>query len=582
VATRITLSQVSLALGHKTLFSELDASVNDGDRIGLVGHNGSGKSTLLKMLAGELAPDSGLRQSQKQLRIGVVEQFLPPALATATLIDAALDMLSFDERVSARYRAETALLAVGFHAGQFDIAVSQLSGGQQNLLLMARTQLMAPDVMLLDEPGNHMDISSLAILEQWLSSITVPWIMVSHDRYLLNNLCRNTWVLRDQKLYSFQLPFDAAREALVKLDEDAQKQRNQEEREITRIETSAKRLAIWGRTFDNEDLARKAKTMEKRAQKLKDNVTFVSRGSGLELALDTEKLSCKQALVLEEATISVPNTDRVLANVPFLRVNPGDRIGLLGINGSGKSTTIKRIMAALDDSDPTIRINPNVKLGYYDQQLSALNCEETRYDWLRRQVEGPDDRIRQTLLHAGIPYQDFDQPVSQLSGGEKARMQFALFRLQAPNFLILDEPTNHIDLEGREALIDALIETGITLIVTSHDRAFLDQCVTHWWLIEDETISITHDPEGFYRSVYKQEASKHSQTVEPSKNSASMDEGRTDLPDTEAAILEQIEVLEQRLSDDLKRKAKHQLPERHAGWRASIADLWTQLEKGGL
>jgi len=120
------------------------------------------------------------------------------------------------------------------------------------------------------------------------------------------------------------------------------------------------------------------------------------------------------------------------------------------------------------------------------------------------------------------------------------------------------------------------------LIVTSHDRAFLDQCVTHWWLIEDETISITHDPEGFYRSVYRQEASKHSQTVEPSKNSASMDEGRTDLPDTEAAILEQIEVLEQRLSDDLKRKAKHQLPERHAGWRASIADLWTQLEKGGL
>lgn len=579
MASRITLSQVSLALGHKTLFTELDASVNDGDRIGLVGHNGSGKSTLLRVLAGELTADSGQRQCQKQLRIGVVEQFLPPELNESTLLEAAINVLPFEERVSSRYMAETALLDAGFQAAQFEVPVKQLSGGQQNLLLMARTQLMAPDVMLLDEPGNHMDISSLAILEQWLSTISIPWIMVSHDRYLLNNLCRNTWVLRDQKLYSFQLPFDAARDALFKLDEDAQKQRNQEEREISRIETSAKRLAIWGRTFDNEDLARKAKTMEKRAQKLKENVTFVSRGSGLELALDTEKLNCKQALVLEHTLINIPHTDKVLAEVPFLRVNPGDRIGLLGVNGSGKSTTIKRIMAALDGSDPTIRINPNVQLGYYDQQLSALDTDETRYDWLRRQVDGPDDRVRQTLLHAGIPYQDFDQPVRQLSGGEKARMQFALFRLQAPNFLILDEPTNHIDLEGREALIEALIETGITLIVTSHDRAFLDQCVTHWWLIEDQQIALTHDPDAFYRSVYKQQTSKLAQTVAPSNNNASMDE---DQPDTEAAILEQIEVLEQRLSDDLKRKAKHQLTDRHAGWRASIADLWAQLEKGGL
>lgn len=368
MSTRITLSQVSLALGNRTLFTEIDASINDGDRIGLVGHNGSGKSTLLKMLAGQLPMDSGLRQCQRNLRIGLVEQFVPERLLAVTVLEAALDVFPHEEQLSSRYQAETALIAAGFSQDSFEFEVKKLSGGQQNLLLMVRTKLMDPDVMLLDEPGNHMDISSLAALESWLADTAIPWIMVSHDRYLLNHLCRNTWVLRDEKLYGFQLPFDAAREALGKLDVDAAKQRNQEEKEITRIETSAKRLAIWGRTYDNDDMSRKAKSMEKRAQKLKDNLTFVSSGSGLDLALDTERLVCKQALVFENAVVAVPNTQTILAEIPFLRVNPGDRIGLLGINGSGKSTTLQQVIKAFHGDDPNIRINPNVRVGYYDQQ----------------------------------------------------------------------------------------------------------------------------------------------------------------------------------------------------------------------
>lgn len=209
--------------------------------------------------------------------------------------------------------------------------------------------------------------------------------------------------------------------------------------------------------------------------------------------------------------------------------------------------------------------------------MSDLESQEGRFDWIRRQVEGPDDRIRQTLLHAGVPYQDFDQPVCQLSGGEKARMQFAVFRLQAPNFLILDEPTNHIDLEGREALIDALIETGITLIVTSHDRDFLNACVTQWWLIDQGKIAVTHDPEAFYRGVFQQATAAKSQRLDKPTQGIAPGMLPSDGQD-ETAWLMEIETLEELLEADLKRKPKHQLKDRHDLWRQQIAALWLKVE----
>lgn len=568
MTTLITLSQVSLTLGTKPLFSEISASIHSNNRIGLVGHNGSGKSTLLNLLSGSVEPDSGNRQSKRSLSVGFVEQFLPEHLHSVSLLEATMAVFPEEERLSLQYLAETQLQNLGFDPSQFNFKASRLSGGQQNLLLMVRARLQNPDVLVLDEPGNHMDIKSMALLENWLDTSSVPWIMVSHDRHLLNNQCRSTWVLRDQKLYCFDLPFEAAREALAKQDEDAQKQRSQEDKEIYRIEKSAKRLAIWGRTFDNEDLARKAKTMVKRAEKLKDERTFVSTGSGLQLSLDAEKLTGKQALVLEQADIYAPDSATLLAHTEFLRMNPGDRIGLLGINGSGKSTTINRIMQALTGENSQIRVNPNVRIGYYDQQLRNLESSESRFDWLRRQVEGLDDRIRQTLLHAGVAYADFDQPVNQLSGGEKARMQFALFRLQMPNFLILDEPTNHIDLEGREELIESLIDAGITLIVTIHDRQFLEDCVTDWWLIENNRIKLTHKPEDFYNGLLKTDEALP-------VNGSTENPG---VPSKETDVLLQIEKIEKLLTENLGRKPKNQLPLRQAEWREQIDALWATIE----
>ncbi len=570
----LSLSQVSLNAGTRTLFSALNLVLNAGDRVGLVGHNGSGKSSLLKIMAGSLEPENGGRQCRRNLTVALVDQFIPEALLDMTLLQAALVAIPEDRRPLEAYRAEAELQKLGFTQAQFPILVRSLSGGQQNLLLLARASLLEPDVLLLDEPGNHMDILSLTRLRRWLGQLDLPWVMVSHDRYLLNSLCTQTWILRDQRVYSFNLPFDAAREALRHEDEQAEARRTQEEKEVSRLEASAKRLAHWGHTFDNEDLSRKAKSIEKRVERLKSDLTFVTRGTGLALSLPEEGLTAKQVVALEDLSVCIPAGNDILVTAEFLAVKPGDRVALLGVNGVGKSTTLHQMISALDGQDDSIRWNPRTRLGYYDQQLSDLNQPTSRFDWLRDRVDGQDDAIRQTLLAAGVPYDRFDQPVNELSGGEKARMVFALFRLRQPNVLVLDEPTNHIDLEGREELIEALTQSDLTVLITSHDRSFLDQVATRWWWIDQGVLNEVTGPEAFYRQLEGGESTSKSDERSPFKT----EKGSSPEPTDEETILNRIDELEQLLMKDRARKEKHQKPALQEQWQRELDSLWQKVE----
>lgn len=564
----LSLSQVSLNVDTKPLFAELSLAINSGDRIGLVGHNGSGKSSLLALIAGAVEPDAGKRQCRRNLIIGRVEQFVPEELLSLTLRAAAEAALPAARRLEEAHRAEAELHRLGFTIEQLAQPVASLSGGQQNLLLMARASLADPDLLLLDEPGNHLDILSLTRLRLWLQNQSVPWVMVSHDRHLLNSLCRQTWFLRDQRIHAFNLPFDRARQALAEADEQARQRRAAEEKEVARLQASAKRLAHWGHTYDNEDLSRKAKSMEKRVERLQADLTFVSQGSGLALALPEEGLSARQVLVLEDAAIDLPGAAGRI-DCDFLNVRPGDRIALLGVNGAGKSTTLQRLIKALGEEGGPIRWNPRVRLGYYDQLLAGLEVAKGRFDWLRERLDGPDDAIRQALLSAGVPYARFDQSVATLSGGEKARLMFALFRLRRPNVLVLDEPTNHLDLEGREELVTALTGSDLTVLMTSHDRAFLEEVATRWWWIDDGRLVEVSAADGFYRRLEAADAEV-----------AAGPEGANSVPppQDEDALLSRIDWLEQQLRDDRARKPKHQKPERQARWQAELTELWQRLE----
>ncbi|MEM7259233.1 MAG: ATP-binding cassette domain-containing protein, partial [Pseudomonadota bacterium] len=343
---------------------------------------------------------------------------------------------------------------------------------------------------------------------------------------------------------------------------------------IKRLQASAHRLAMWGKTYDNEDLARKAKTIQRRVEKLQQEQTTVSRGSALDLHVQTESLRAKSLLTIEHLQIFTPDNEQQLLTIEFQHIRPGDRIALLGRNGAGKSTTINRLINAIGTDDPQIKFNPNVNPGYYDQELSQFQTSQGRMEWLRQRCEHADVRLKQVLLRNGISYRDFDQPVDTLSGGQCARLMFMLFQLNQPNFLVLDEPTNHIDIQGREQLELQLIESEATLLVTSHDRRFVERVANRWWWINNCELIELNSLDDFYDAI-KQDALPQNAPAPLSSNTTTQTIPTLDNPDDK---LNRIETLEKLLREDKARKPKFQKPARQQAWEKEIALLWKDLE----
>ncbi len=562
----IQAKDLGYTLGTKHLFQNLNLSINQGDRVGLVGHNGAGKTSLLNLLAGLAQPDEGELVQRRGLTVGMVEQFVPEHLRSQKLIDAVLDVLPEEDRFP--YRAETVLGSLGFDPSQMTSTINRLSGGQQNIALLARAQILEPDVLLMDEPGNHMDVTALAALRRFLNETTkLTYVMISHDRDLLDDCCTHTLFLRDLTTYAFNTPYSKAKLALEVQDTQAAHRLEVEEKEIDRIRKSAKRLAQWGKVYDNEDLARKAKTMEARAEKLEAQKTFVTKGSGLELSLATTAMRSKSVLTLENLEVSAPDDGRKLLSCEFLVAKPGDRIALLGTNGVGKSTTINRILSA--DEDDTVRLNPNVEIGYVDQELNAFAERQGRYDWLAQRVDATEAEIKKTLLHSGVAYPDFGQNVTTLSGGEKARMMFMALYLKKPNLMILDEPTNHIDLESREELELQLCDSGATLLITSHDRRFLEAVCDRFWLINNKKLLEIDSLDTYYDQVIGWQSTPAADKAQPTAAD----------PEGESQILARIEELEGLLEADQKRKTKFQKPQKQVEWQNELDELWARLQQ---
>ena len=577
MSTIIQLKNLCYTQQTKPLFKDLNLAVSSGDRIGLVGHNGSGKSTLLTLLSGQASPDEGEIIQPRGLQIGLVEQFVPEHLRDKSLEQAVVMVLPEESQQIDLYKVQTLLGSLGFSAEQSQMTISRLSGGQQNLALLARAMIVEPELLLMDEPGNHMDVLAINHLKNYLlSQRNLSFLLISHDRDLLDSCCNRTCFLRDLKITNFDLAYANARMALAEHDATAANRRRQEQQELKRVKSSAKRLALWGKTFDNEKLSKKAKSMEKRAEKLEQNITEVTQGSGLDLSLEANSLNSKTVVTLEGLKVSMPDGDKHLLDCEFLVARPGDRIALLGENGSGKSTTLNRIMTEyFNPTRETIRFNPNVSLIYYDQELQQFGENTGRFDWLRNRVDVPDEPIKRALIQAGVAYSNFDQPVNQLSGGEKARLMFILIRLVKPNLMILDEPTNHIDLEGREQLEEQLMSSGATLIITSHDRCFLENIATRFWSIRDRDLSEDQSLEDFYQNLEKLERGGRLNSATGQSPGIGTSSDANVLEDE---ALQRIDELETLLQADKKRKPKFQKPEKQRQWQEELDRLWHHLE----
>ncbi|EIV5416101.1 TPA: ABC-F family ATP-binding cassette domain-containing protein [Klebsiella aerogenes] len=570
MSTLLSAQSLHVDTAFGPLFNDLSFTLKKGDRIGLIGYNGCGKSTLLQVLDGTLTPNSGSVSRANHCLLARVEQHLPDALLSQPLLQVVLEKLAPGERDSLRWQAERLLAEMGFTVQQTQQQAATLSGGQHTRLLLARALIQQPDLLLLDEPGNHLDLPTLLWLESFLQTWQGSFVVVSHDNLLLDAVTNTSWILRDNTLHAFSLPCSAARQALQEQDASDALRHKAEQKEIDRVAASAKRLAIWGRVYDNEDLARKAKQMEKQVSRLKDSQTELTAGTPWRLEVHGDAVRADRLLEMENLPVPPAPGLPALFTTGLAQLQSGDRVAIMGRNGGGKSSLLRLLWRQMQQpaSEAGLRLHPRLHPGYYDQTLHQLADEASLLEALEPFEPSPETRKR-ALISAGFGWARHGQKVSTLSGGERSRLLFVGLSLASYSLLLLDEPTNHLDMEGKEALAATLREYPGGLLLVSHDRQLISQSCNRFWLIDENGLSEWHDVDEVYARLRGNERLQSPATQTPPQSPP--------VDDLQEDLLERLVMLEQLLADDLQRKPKHQKPQLQALWRQEIEEINTHL-----
>jgi ATP-binding cassette subfamily F protein 3 len=363
-----------------------------------------------------------------------------------------------------------------------DKPLSVLSGGQKKLVGLARLLLVRPDVLLLDEPDNHLDLPGKMFLEQLIRNYEGTVVIISHDRYLLDAVVTHIAELEDGKLSVFTGDYSSfiADKEMRLAQQEAMFRAQQHQ--IVRLEAAIKRYAIWGKVYDNEDFARKAKSMQKRLDKMDKVEKPVLERRKMDLRLNGWRGSNK---VLELDNVSKSFGAKQVFTDLNETIWHGERVGLIGANGAGKSVLMRMILGQETPDTGDIKIGPSVVIGHYAQEHETLDFNQTALDAVRDAGAMSESKATAFLLRYLFTYKQVSQKISEFSGGERSRLQLALLVLSGANFLLLDEPTNNLDIASAEVLEQALEDFVGTVLVISHDRYFLDRTVERLLAIEN-------------------------------------------------------------------------------------------------
>jgi len=495
--------------------------IHTGHKIGLVGANGAGKSTLLRLIAGELAPESGAIYRQKDQRIGYLAQ--EPALdpqrtvwqealgGAAEVVAAEAELrrlegrmadpaVAADEAALARvmaaydrahhafeqvggYAAESRvrgiLASLGLRPDQLDQPVGQLSGGQRKLVGLAKLLAADANFLLLDEPDNHLDLEAKADLERLIAEFPGTVVIVSHDRYLLDGCVTHIAEVEDGKLTSFAGDYSAyAVDKQLRLLRKQQMYEAQQ-KEIARIEAAIARFEYWASVVVNERHAKQARSRRKMLDRMEriEQPTLERRRMDLDLGGWRGSHKVLEIVGLGKAFADEGGDARVVLDGLDLLIWHGERVGLLGPNGAGKTVLLRCILGQEEPTAGEVRVGPSVEIGHYAQQHETLDLDHTLIEEVRLVKPMYESQAAAFLGRFLFPYEMTRKRVRELSGGERNRLQLAKLMLRDTNFLLLDEPTNNLDLPSCEVLEGALDDYQGTVLVVSHDRYFLDRVV---------------------------------------------------------------------------------------------------------
>lgn len=508
----------------ENILENVTFSISDRDKVGIVGDNGSGKTTLFNLLIKDLSADSGDINFVKNVNLSILKQnisytsdksvyeeclevFEKIILLEKEIRELEIEMgnkdLSeeeihklfdiyeskrhyFEENNGYSYNSKIrgVLFGLGFLEEDFSKSVNNLSGGQKSRLHLAKILLKPSNLILFDEPTNHLDIESIQFLESYLREYRGSCLIISHDRYFLNAVCNRIFSIENKKLKSFNCGYD---EYISRREKDFEVNRHlyeKQQKEISRQKEIIQRFENYGNNRFIKQASSRRKLLDK--MDLIENPEIYKNSMKLKLVPEVE--SGKDVLTISD--LSMGFNDKILFDDINLNVYKGDKIGLVGKNGVGKTTLFRIICNNLEAIKGKCDLGARVSIGYYDQEQKTLSNQNTVMDEFWDAYPKMNNfEVRSHLAKFNFFDEDLFKSVGELSGGERARLELLKLMLSKSNFLLLDEPTNHLDIESKEVLENAIVDYSGTVLTISHDRYFLNKVVNKIWYLEDGKIT---------------------------------------------------------------------------------------------